>query len=73
MSDEIINETERQLAQHHCRKAFRYGASLDEICIVPKRYGLHGKSAWMKEAARIIDEELGRNARIEAERQEVAA
>ena len=63
MSEEIINETERQLAAHNCRKAYRMGASLDELCIVPQRYSIHGKSAWMKEAARIIDEHIGQQQR----------
>lgn len=60
---DLINETERQLAAHHCRKQFRDHKNLDALCIVPQRYSIQGKAAWMGEAKKIIDEETGKQQR----------
>lgn len=63
MSTQIINEMQRQFAAHKCRKLFRDTQSTLALRKVPAEYGDDGAAAWMREAARIIDEQIGQRAR----------
>lgn len=63
MSLPIVLETERRLAAHNVRKQYRMGASLLELRKVPVGLSDHGAAAYMREAARIIDEELAKQIR----------
>lgn len=63
MKDQIINEMQRQLAAHKCRQLFRNTRSTLAIRKVPVEYGDDGAAAWMREAAKIIDEQIGQRVR----------